>query len=503
VSRNTSLDLLFAILLLSIPPTKARCLDGINPAFGANPSFFNMSDPVNQDIINQNFSATNTFYYLIRNNFNEAPLFPSIRNYNLLLPFSCPPNGTEILEKNYIHNAWVRAITVMPSIKDEEGNYWVLPNGEVLSAYNYSIQLPRSATNVYPDCGIVYTLLSSSESLSVYADGKYIGSATLVNYSVNSTKLNATAELSVSASVRKDYYVADCYCCESDKNDCEKTCCSCDFSETEVENETAKPSSSLERKVYFLESSPNLTMLQCSNSSLEVASGNFSLVTNVPVQAISIYLGNASFTLYTYGLDVTAVLKPHNVLEANSSQFAHYELQNAFISGYAVSQKLIILNFTSIPQEYPLFHYAGLIVIDLFGIPHDLTNQTLLVCPTTPQISLTVPWFVEKGSNFQVVVKLSESGRGIPNKKVNLYYSGSEFTSTTNSAGEADFSLVANQSTVRAESDYDGKYAEVSATDIAVVYEPSLMSYFLSLLALLFILALSYIGFRFMVRGGR
>lgn len=490
------------MLLLSIPLTKASCLEKINPALGANPSFFNMSNPVNQNIYHQNFSAEYKFYFLIHNTFKDAPLLPSIRSYNLLLPFSCPPNETELVEKNYIHNAWVRAITVMPSIEDEEGNYWALPNGEVLSAYNYSIQLPRSATNVYPDCGVVYTLLSSSGILSVYANGRYIGSSILVGYDVDSTNLNATAELSVSASVRKDYYVPGCYCCESDENGCEKTCCSCDFSSTGVEGEQVKQSSSLERKVYRLEASPNLTMLRCSNSSLEVASGNLSLATSVPVQAISLSIGNAGFTLYTYGLDVMAALKPHDVLEANSSKFINERLQNAFISGYAVSPNLLLINFTSIPQEYSEFPYAGLTVTDLFGIQHNLTGNTPLACPLNPKIELAVPWFVEKGSSFQAVVNISENGRGIPDKKVHLYYSGSEYIGTTNSRGEADFNLIANQSAVSAESDYDGRYAEVTAVDFVVVYEQYLISYFLSFLAFLFILAMSYIGFRFMTRGG-
>lgn len=500
--KENGLNLLFAILLL-LSLARAGCLDSINPAFGANPSFFNMSDPTNQGICNSNFSAHDTFYYLIHNTFQEAPLLPSVRGYNLLLPFSCPPNGTEMIDKNYIHNAWVRAITIMPSITDEDGNYWALPNGEVLSAYNYSISLPRSATNSYPDCGIVYTPLNSSAQLSVYANGDYTGNSTLASYGVNSTNLNVTAELSISASVRRDYYEPYCYCCKSSKEGCEETCCYCKFSNSDVDNEQANPTSSLARKVYNLEASPNLTMLQCPSSSTAVAFGNFSLSANVPVQSVSLSFGNASSTLYINLLDVMIVLEPHNVIEALSLQFIQQASQKMFITEYSASSSLTELSFTGVLPQDANVSNAGLVVTDLFGVEHNLTNYTPVICPLNPQMELNVPHWAERGSSFQAVVKLSEAGRGIPNKQVKLHYSGADFAGVTNSQGEVDFALVANQSAVTAESKYDCRYSAITAEAVVVVYDSYLISFFLSFLAFLFILVLSYIAVRLMVGGGR
>ena len=499
--RNASLNFLFALLLLVIISCQAdSCLGNINATLGATPSFFNMSDPANQGISNMNISAAEKFYLLVHSAFSEAPLLPSIRNYNLLMPFSCPPNGTQNMDGKYIYNAWVRAITVMPSVTDGDGNRWALPNGEVLAAHNYSVRLPRSATNVYPDCGVVYTLLNSSARLSVYANGNYLGNSDLTSYGINSTNLNATAQLSVSASVRRDYYESYCYCCKSSKEGCEETCCYCKFSSSDVDTDQANPRSSIDRKVYNFEAVPNITMRQCPNGSTSAASGNLSLNTSVPVQAVSISFGEASSTVYAYGLDIMTILEPHNALEARSFDLCSHSPQT-FISGYSISPNLILVNFTGIRPEYVKSPYAGIIVADLFGIQHNLTSRASITCPINPQIKLTIPWLVENGSNFQALVTLSEGGRGIPNKKVNLYYSGEEFTGATNSAGEVGFNLKANQSIVKVESDYDGKYAEASAVDILVVYEQSIITYLLSLLALLFILALSYIAVR-LVGGG-
>jgi len=472
------------------------CLAGIDPALGANPSFFNMSDPVNREIYTQNLSTDEKFYLLIHNTFSEAPLLSNIRNYNLLLPSSCPPKNTQLVDKTYIHNAWVRAITIMPSVMDEYNNYWALPKGEVLSAHNYSTQLPRSATNVYPDCGIVYTLINSSASLSIYANGNYIGDSHLSTYSTNSTDLEVRAYLFVSAAVRKDYYVSNCYCCKSGKDGCEKTCCSCDFSDTSVDEEQVKLSSSLSRKIYLLDALSELTMLRCPAEGFGTAAGNLSVKSYVPLQSLSLSFSHVNLSLQTQKSDVTPVLKPHNVLEAQSVIYLQELSEGMFVSGFDVSKGIIQINFTGVPQEDARAQNANLVLVDLFGISHNISNYTKINCPLNPQIDLIIPHWAEEGSDFKAIVRLSDAGKGIPDKEVKVYYSLKEQTGRTDSQGEANFTLKANYSLIEAESEYDGKYAEVSTVRTLMVYQSSTISFLLSSLAFLFILVLTYIAFR-------
>jgi hypothetical protein len=503
VLRKSDWNIFSLLCLLILSHNTNACLGSIDPALGANPSFFSMSDKVNREIYDQNVSADEKFYLFIYNTFPEAPLLPSIRSYNLLLPFSCPPNGTEVVNQNYIHNTWVKAITIMPSVMDEDGNYWALPKGEVLVAYNYSIQLPRSATNVYPNCGIVYTLLNSSAHLSVYANEEHIGDTALTKYETNLMNLTVKADLFASANVRKDYYIPNCYCCKSGKEGCEETCCSCEFSKTEVDEERVRLNSSLSRKVYQFWASPELTMLRCPNSSLGTAAGNLSVLSNVPLQSMFLSFGTANLSLQMHELDIRPILKPHNVLEAQALQHNREFSENMFVSGFNVSSKSIQLNFSGVPQEEVRLPYANFVITDLFGIPHNLTNHTRILCPLTPEIDLIVPHWAEKGSTFQVLVKLSEGGKGLPNKKVTLHYSGEEQAGRTNSQGEVSFALTANQSLIEAKSEYDGKYAEMSTGRNLMVYENSMLSYLLSLLAFLFILVLSYIALGYMTGGGQ
>lgn len=462
-----------------------------------------MSEQVNRDIHSQNISPEEKFYLLIHNSFPEAPLLSNIMGYDLLLPFSCPPDGTQVTDRNFIKGAWVRVISIMPSVTDEGGNGWVQPRGKVLVAHNYSIQLPPSATNSYPDCGVVYTLLNSSNELSVYINGVYLGSSTLTDYETDSTDVGADAELLVSAMVKEDYYVSECYCCGYGDEGCESTCCSCKFSNSEVVEERLNLSNSLDRRVYRVNISAVLTMLQCPKDPLSTASGNLSLATSAPVQSILLSFFDSNISLQTHELDIMPVLKPHNVLEARSVSRNHEFSQKAFVSGVNISDGAILLNFTGVPREYLRVSHASLMLVDLFGEEHNLTNYTEVSCPLNPVIELSAPHWAEEGSDFQAAVKLSEGGSALPGRKVKVLYSAEEYTETTDSNGEAVFKLKAKQSLIEAKTEYDGSYAGVKASRNIMVYRSSTLTYLLSLLALLFILALSYTALRRMVGGGR
>lgn len=493
----------FVLFLLLSSHYVYACLESIDPALGANPSFFNMSEQVNNEIYHQNLSADEKFYLLIHNNFPEAQLLSNIRSYNLLLPLSCPPNGTEVVDKGFIKSAWVRAITVMPSITDEEENYWALPKGEVLVAHNYSIQLPRSATNVHPDCGIVYTLLNSSENLSIYLNDAYLGSSTLTNYETNSQNLDVRAELLLSATMREDHYVSICYCCKSGKDGCESTCCSCQFSNTEFDEEQVSLNHSIQREIYRLEALPELTMLHCPNNPLSTAFGNLSVRSNAPLQSIYLSFGDANLSLQMHELNIKPILKPHNVLEAQALPSIYEYSQNMFVDRVDVSRDIIQLNFTGVPPEGARAPYATLLLTDIFGVIHNFTNHTRILCPLNPEMELVAPHWAEEGSSFQATVKLSEGNNALPNKRVMLHYSGEEHAGITDSEGAVNFALKANWSLVEAKFDYDGIYAGVSARRNLMVYSSSGISYLLSLLAFLFILALSYIAFRLIAWRGK
>lgn len=137
---------LFALLVLS------QCAN-IDQTLGGNPTFFNLSEQSNLEILNNsNLTSDEKFYLLFHNNLRNASLPSNIEDYNLMMNFSCAPYDAKIYNKNYIKDAWVKVITVLPSIH-EINKTWSLPAGKAITSFDYNIAIPRSATNFYPDCG--------------------------------------------------------------------------------------------------------------------------------------------------------------------------------------------------------------------------------------------------------------------------------------------------------------------------------------------------------------
>ncbi|MEM3555677.1 MAG: hypothetical protein QXF56_03095 [Candidatus Micrarchaeia archaeon] len=473
------------IVFLFLINEVAACLSEIDPALGVNPSFFNMSDETNIEIYNQNISAEEKFYLLIHNAFGNSPLLQKTREYNLLLPFSCPPNETNLKSGAFVKDAWVRVIAVIPSIIDNES--WALPEGEVLTRYNYSVELPASASNSYPDCGAVYTLLDSAHNLSVYINDKNAGSE-IANYKINSTELNVKAELSVFVNVKEDMYSSACYCCGEEE--C-VMCCSCEFQGSRNIAEQIVVSDSVRKKVYQLNASADLRMLSCPDEPLRTAKGNLSVNFTPSVQSLFLSFQKANLTLRLRELDVLPVMKPHNVLEVVSIPIQH-EFSERMLSSFAVSNNSVFINFSGVPRDE--IGKPSLVITDLFGRKHEVNLNAS--CPLNPKIELLLPKFVEEGMEFRAIVRLTYNGTEVKQKRVAVNYSGKRFFGETNEEGEASFILKANQSLVEVTSEYDGVFSEVSARGNVAVYNSSEITYMLSLLAFLFILVISYIGFR-------
>lgn len=479
--------ILIIALLFAFSQMAYACLGDIDPALGANPSYFNMSDEANREIYRQNISAEMKFYLLIHNAFGSSPLLPKIREYNLLLPFSCPPNESEVRDGGFIRDAWVQVISINPSVLD--GREWAPSKGEVLTRYNYSVKLPASATNSYPNCGAVYTLLSSAHNLSIFVNGREVGNSELARYETNSTDLNVEAELLISVSVREDSYAAECICCGEGEEGC-AMCCSCEFAGSRVIDEQMKLNSSARRAVYGLNSTTQLTLLRCPSTPFTTGEGNLSVNFSSPIQSLLLSLGEGNASVRMRELDVMPVMKPHNALEAIALHSQH-ELSERMLSRAAVSENSLLMNFSGFSGEV---RNASVLVVDLFGERH--FYELNLSCPLNPTVELLLPKLVEEGSEFKAVARVTYKGKGVGGRRVVLSYSGERLSGVTNSEGEASFTLKANQSIVEAYTEYDGVFASASARGNVGVYNPSEFSYLLSLLAFLFILVISYIGLR-------
>ena len=131
-----------------------------------------------------------------------------VLGWNRQLEFSDPPPGVEPQSSGIIRDAWARIVSVHKSFFDlNQGGWFVEPSGTVLSASDYSIELPVATEG--GDCMTSYSLYSSSDSLDVYVNGSRVGNGSEAAYSTgaaNGQSMAFRTSLRVDAKLRIDHY---------------------------------------------------------------------------------------------------------------------------------------------------------------------------------------------------------------------------------------------------------------------------------------------------------
>ena len=498
-----------SFILLSLPVIlvfSQKC-EEINSTLGGNIAFFNLTEQSSLEILNNtNLTSDEKFYLLFYNNLPEnISLISGIENYNSAMNFSCAPEGTEIHNGNYIKDAWVKVITIMPSIH-ENNEAWSLPAGKVITASGYNITLPRSATNVNQDCGSTYSLISSSSSTSTYANGVKIGEVGVIDYSIpkNSENLTVTGILSVLVDIRKDIYETYCYCCKlSEKNICIEICCLCKYSYSTNEEERISINDSLERDVYDFEAHPKLTMLQCPVDALNTAHGNLSLNATNNYQVFFMKFSNAYFYLTKSKLDIVTTTLPYKILELKVVDVNRKFSEGVYIPEVTYSQNSTFFNFTGLfYNEIKNASKLNLHLVDLFGKEYDLGNETSIKCPSNTVIRIYSNNILKEGEKFYVTVELTSNDSPLANKKVSIFYAGIINNTYTDSNGKTIFELIANENgLIESKFDYDGDYAEAYARKTIFMYTNSTLQQILNFIAMFILLFLTYVGFKIILWG--
>lgn len=129
-------------------------------------------------------------------------------NWNRQLQFNGPPTGAEVQNSGVIKDAWAKMVSVHKSFFDLNlGKWFAEPNGLILSAYGYSIELPKESEA--GDCKTIYSLENKSENKRVFVNGLKAGEGEEVSYSsasANGQEMAFDSELSVWAQVKVDHY---------------------------------------------------------------------------------------------------------------------------------------------------------------------------------------------------------------------------------------------------------------------------------------------------------
>ncbi|MDP2947337.1 MAG: hypothetical protein Q8N88_04430, partial [Nanoarchaeota archaeon] len=144
---------------------------------------------------------------LISDIFNKnkiTPNFDFIYLWNTNLNFTNSPDGKEY-SSGTISNAWIKIISLMPSILDNETLY-SSNNEKLLTAYNYRYTLPSG--NAKGDCKTEYSLESKDEDLKIYLNNNLIGKDKLISFIISNESDNLVfkSELNIQVNYRVAHY---------------------------------------------------------------------------------------------------------------------------------------------------------------------------------------------------------------------------------------------------------------------------------------------------------
>jgi hypothetical protein len=281
---------------------------------------------------------------LISDIFNKnktSPNFDFIYSWNTNLNIPNPPNG-KYSSSGTIYSAWLKVITLMPSII-ENNTLYASTTGKLLSAYSYQTSLPFGTES--GDCKTNYYSTGSSAVLNVYLNNQFIGNNKLSAYLINQDveNLNFITRLAIKSNYNAEHYQNTKYCCKYYKNKCSKYCTKCAYSYTSYRTDTLNLEDSLTAKLYKgqLNSSFKITNEYYNITQGEInATGytKFILSFNNSYYQISKYVYSLNYSLPYYVLTTKAgpietetLSNIHATRENNKILFAVHDDSNCQI----------------------------------------------------------------------------------------------------------------------------------------------------------------------------
>jgi hypothetical protein len=299
MKKQIFLYLAFALLLPSAIAFNCNSLSGgdlqvCNSIQGMNLSQAD-KDLLISDILDQN-KTTPDFYFVYQWNTNlNIPSSPDGRTYS---------SGT-------IKNAWVKIISLMPSII-EDNTIYSSNNEKLLTAYNYNVVLPSGLEG--GDCWTNYGLTSKADSLSIFLNGNLIGSNRLSSFIINANQdnLNFVSALDIRVDYYVDHYKTYWYCSRHNSNG---TCIAyssvCQFSNRDIRADSLTLADNLNARLYKsqLNSSFKVTNEYSGITQGLLNANNFTnlaLSFNNSYYKYSKYLYSLNYSLPYYALTIKA-----------------------------------------------------------------------------------------------------------------------------------------------------------------------------------------------------
>jgi hypothetical protein len=248
---------------------------------------------------------------LIADIFNKnktTPNFDFVELWNTNLDLTTI-TSKEKYSSGVISDAWMRIVSLMPSIIENETLY-SSTNEKLLTTYNYQYTLPTKTAK--GDCKTEYFLESKSEDLSIYLNDKLVGKEKLSSFIISNELDNLTFRADLNINVR--YRIVRYYLRSSSK---------CIYYSTEYKTDSLVISGYLNAKLYNNNLSSEFKILDRYN---DITKGN---LTASNFTKLILNFNNSFYqnSRYTYSFNYT----PDYVLTIKAEKLEYLDFNNIYV----------------------------------------------------------------------------------------------------------------------------------------------------------------------------
>lgn len=274
-------------------------------------------------------------YTLAFYNDRTVPNHDFIALWNQQLNFTTAPDGVSTQDKGVIKNAWLKIISVMPSVLENDTLYCDT-TGKLQSAYNYNITLPDGTIN--GDCQTTYELSKDRTTFDSSVNGNKFGSDKLSTFSINETSdANFLAQLNIIIDTKINHYKNNRYCCKYSNHQCVKYCYRCEYYSNEIHTDSLTINDSVGAKVYDTDFKGNVEITDSND-----ASSRGKAIT-INSTRFTLNFQNSSYEKSNYIYDFNYSFQPYNILTLVAQPFAQETKNNIFINDKNESGFLFIV----------------------------------------------------------------------------------------------------------------------------------------------------------------
>ncbi|MBS3106411.1 hypothetical protein J4419_01985 [Candidatus Woesearchaeota archaeon] len=251
----------------------------------------------------------------------EYPDHEIVKAWNTGLKFSQPPEGVSTLSSGSIRNAWLKIVSIIPSVMDSE---LLSPGkGEVLSALNYTISLPSGTAS--GDCKTTYQQTAVSNPVKVSLNDNPIGNSKLTSFETDKD-MNFEVQIDIISDYSVSHYQWLTACCQKKRGVCTKKCTTCELHHTSQVQDRLTLADSTQAKYYAPLLKAEFKPIQ------QYSDTNEARLTLQNQTAFYVDYGDALFEKHFYFYRMNWTFPPYNVLQLQAVPSEYGKIENVNVA---------------------------------------------------------------------------------------------------------------------------------------------------------------------------